>query len=310
MKRLRFVLSLVTADNDYQMEQASAAEHAARQLGVDLEVIHADNDSITQSQQLLNIIQSRTASLPDGIIFEPVGGTALPQVARAAVSAGVGWVVLNREVDYISELRRAHRVPIFALTSDHEQIGRIEGQQLAALLPKGGSAIYIQGPAESHAAKQRAIGMSETKPANIQIKVMKGNWTEASAYKAIGSWLRLSTSRQTPIDVVASQNDAMAIGARKAFQEMTDSVQRDRWLGVPYIGVDGVPKTGQAWLRSGLLTATVVVPPNSAPALEMLIKAIHTGAVPPEKTMTVPRSMPSIEDVAAAQAEKVRIMSV
>jgi hypothetical protein len=42
----------------------------------------------------------------------------------------------------------------------------------------------------------------------------------------------------------------------------------------------------------------------------MLTKAIHTGVVPPEKTMTVPRSLPAIEDIAAARAEKARIMSV
>ena len=102
MKKLKFILSLTNNDNDYQLEQAAAAEQAAKQLGVEVQIIQADNDSVTQSQQLLQVIQSRSDSLPDGIIFEPVGGTALPQVARAAGMAGIGWVVLNREVDYIA----------------------------------------------------------------------------------------------------------------------------------------------------------------------------------------------------------------
>src|SRR5207302_6309562 len=136
---------------------------------------------------------------PDGIIFEPVGGTALPQVARAAAAAGIGWVVLNRDVEYVTELRKAYRVPIFSITSDHEEIGRIQGRQFAALLPNGGSVLYIEGPAESTAAKQRTSGMYESKPAEVQVKVMRGNWTEASAYKAVSSWLRLSTSQQTRI---------------------------------------------------------------------------------------------------------------
>src|ERR1700704_5732801 len=112
-KKPKFLVSLTTNDNDYQLEQAAAAEEAARRLGVEVQVIHADNDSITQSQQILNAIQSRSESHPDGIIFEPVGGTALPQVARAAVAAGISWVVLNRNVDYIAEIRKNHRVPIF-----------------------------------------------------------------------------------------------------------------------------------------------------------------------------------------------------
>ena len=73
MKKLKFVLSLTNNDNDYQIEQATAAEATAKHLGVDVQIIYADNDSVTQSQQLLKVIQSRTDSLPDGIIFEPVG---------------------------------------------------------------------------------------------------------------------------------------------------------------------------------------------------------------------------------------------
>jgi len=298
MQKLRFVASLTTNDNDYQMEQAAAAQEAAKRLNVELEILYAENDAILQSQQLLKIIQSNSGSHPDGIIFEPVGGTALPHVAKAAAAAGIGWVVLNREVDYLSELRRAYKVPFFAVTSDHEEIGRLQGKQLAALLPNGGSVLLIQGPSESLAAKQRTTGMYETKPIGVQVKLMKGNWTEASAYKAVSSWLKLSTSQQTPIDVIAAQNDAMALGARKAFQELGDSVARDRFLAAPYLGIDGVSKTGQSWLRRGLLNATIVVPANTDQALDMLVHAVQSGTIPPEKTLTVPRSMPIVEELA------------
>src|SRR5579863_5808697 len=185
MKKLNFVVALTTTDNDYQIEQALAAENAARRLDVNLQIVYADNDAILQSQQLLKIIQSTSTPHPDGIIFEPVGGTGLPQVAGAAAAAGIAWVVLNRDVDYLTELRKTYRVPLFAVTSDHLEVGRIQGRQLAELLPNGVNLLYIQGPTESLAAKQRSIGMHETKPASLQVKVIKGNWTEASAYKAV-----------------------------------------------------------------------------------------------------------------------------
>lgn len=305
MKKLKFLVSLTTNDNDYQMEQAVAAEEAARKLGVDLQIIYADNDAITQSQQILNVIQSRSDAHPDGIIFEPVGGTALPQVARAAASAGIAWVVLNRDAEYLSELRRTYRVPVFAITSDHEEIGRIQGRQFAALLPKGGCVLYIQGPSESLAAKQRTTGMYETKPAEVQVKIMKANWTEASAYKTVISWLRLSTSHQSRIDAIAAQDDSMAMGARKAFQELSD---RDRWLSLPFLGCDGLPKSGQALVKKGLLTATIFIAPNTDQAMEMLAKAIHSGATPQERTLTVPVSVPPLQAL-AAQAEKLRALS-
>src|SRR6266851_5130416 len=149
MKKLRFLISLTTGDNDYQTEQAQSAEQAARNLGVEAQILYANNDAITQSTQILKAVQAAENLRPDAIIFEPVGGTALPQVARAAVSAGIGWAVLNRDASYISELRRSSSVPIFGLSSDHLEIGRIQGRQFAALLPHGGAILYIQGPAEN-----------------------------------------------------------------------------------------------------------------------------------------------------------------
>lgn len=304
MKKPKFVVSLTTRDNDYQIEQAEAAEEAANRLNVDLEILYADNDAILQSQQLLKIIQSNSESHPDGIIFEPVGGTAMPQVARASAAAGIAWVVLNREVDYITDLRRNYKVPIFAISSDHEEIGRIQGKQIAALLPHGGSVLLIQGPSESLAAKQRTTGMYETKPFGVQVKLMKANWTEASAYKAVSSWLKLSTSQQARIDVVAAHDDSMTLGARKAFEEIRDAAMRDRWLATPHLGIDGMPKTGQAWVQRGLLRATIVVPTNSGKAVEMLLHALHTGTMPPEKTLTTPKSLPRIEELAKNPAGK------
>src|ERR1700755_931977 len=166
-KKLRIVVSLTTNDNDYQIEQAQSAEQAANRLGVTVEIIYADNDAINQSTQILKVVQAPAESRPDGVVFEPVGGTALPQVARAAASAGIGWAVLNRDANYIPELRGSSSAPVFAVSSDHLEIGRIQGRQFAALLPKGGSILYIQGPAENSAAKDRTAGMQETKPANI-----------------------------------------------------------------------------------------------------------------------------------------------
>jgi len=309
MKKLKFILSLTTNDNDYQIEQGVSAEAAAKRLGAEVQIIHAENDSVTQSQQLLKVIQSRTDALPDGIIFEPVGGTAMPQVARAAAIAGIGWVVLNREVEYISELRKAYRVPAFSITSDHEEIGRIQGRQFAALLPHGGDVLYIQGPSENLAAKQRTFGMYETKPADVQVKLMKAQWTEASAYRTVSSWLRLSTSQQTHLDLIAAQDDSMALGARKAFQEELDLEVRDRWLRLPYIGCDGLPNSGQTWVRRGLLTATIFVPPNAGTALAMLVEALRNGTMPVERSLVAPVSIPALEELATSQAEKTRVLS-
>ena len=298
MKRLSFLVSLTNNDNDYQQEQAAAAEKAGRRLGVDVKIIHANNDALAQSQQLLHYVQDSAVARPDAIMFEPAGGTAFPQVARAAAGAGIGWVILNHEVDYIAELRRTFKVPVFAISSDHQEVGKIQGQQFGALLPNGGSMLYIEGPANSSAAKERTAGMNLTKPANIQVKTMRANWTEESAHKTVSSWLRLSTSQESRVDLVGAQDDSMAIGARKAFSEIAES-DRARWMKIPITGCDGMPKTGQAWVRNGTLAATIFIRPNTDLGIEMLVEAFK-GAAVPERKVTASESVPSIRDLAAA----------
>ena len=299
MSKLRFLVSLTTSDNDYQIEQAASAESTARRLGVDLQIIYADNDAINQSQQLLEVIQS--GPRPNAIVFEPAGSTGLPQVARAAAMAGMGWVILNREADYIAQLRSSYKAPAFCITSDHKEIGRVQGRQIGALLPQGGAVLYIEGPSGSDAAQQRTDGMQQTKPANVQVRTVRAHWTEGSAHQAVSAWLRLSTSRSLQLEAIVAQDDSMAMGARKAFQEISDLEQRNRWLSLPFTGCDGMPKTGQAWVRNGLLAGTVIVPANAGLALEMLTKAIQGGTMPPERTFTEVRSYPAIEEMAAAQ---------
>jgi ribose transport system substrate-binding protein len=218
-------------------------------------------------------------------------------------------VVLNRDVEYISELRKAYRVPAFCITSDHEEIGRIQGRQLEAILPKGGSVLYIQGPSDSLAAKQRTFGMYETKPAEVQVKLMKAQWTEASAHRTVSSWLRLSTSQQTHLDLIAAQDDSMAMGARKAIQEELNLRSRERWLKLPYIGCDGLPDSGQSWVRRGLLTATIFVPPNAGTAIEMLVDAIQNGTMPVERSLIAPVSIPALDVLALPDTAKPRAFS-
>ena len=292
MNTPNFVLSLVTGENDYQREQASAAEAVAAKNGTSVEILYADNDAVAQTQQLLKVIQDRSPR-PQAILVEPVG-TDMPQVAKAAVSAGIGWVVLNRAPEYTSQLRTG-AVPVFAVDIDQEQVGKIQAQQLQALVDEG-NILYIEGPWGSHVARMRSKAMLAGKPHAIQLKVLKGDWTEQSGNRAIRSWLSLSTSKQMGIRGIVCQNDAMALGARKAFEDQPPA-EREHWISLPFVGCDGLPKTGQEWVRRGQLRATVVTPAVAGIGLEMLLKALRGGAVPPAQTVLAAASFPPVADL-------------
>jgi ribose transport system substrate-binding protein len=296
-RKLRFLVSLHTRDNDFQAAQAQTAEETAHKLGSDVEIVFADNDAVNQSTQLLKAIQSRAESRPDAIVVEPFGGTALPQVARAASVAGIGWAVLNRRPDYLPDLRKTATAPMFSVSSNHLEIGRIQGKQFAALLPRGGSVLYIEGPSQSSSAQERESGMLETKPANIEVKMLKAHWTEESALRALRSWLKMATSQSASISLVGAQDDSMAMGARKAFQEISNEAERSRWLSLPFTGCDGQAATGQAWVREKFLTATVHIPPLTGRAMEIFAKAHQGGTQAPEHAFTASFSIPPLESL-------------
>jgi len=297
VKPLNAFVSLITKDNDFQLEQAASVQAVGSRLGANVQIVYAGNDAVDQNQQIFRAIQD-SGQRPDAILVEPVG-TGMLQAATAAVSAGIGWGIVNREVDYITQLRRVAKAPVFSVCMDHAQAGKIQGMQFAKFLKEGGGVLYLEGPAVGGVAGARTLGMSSTLPSNIKVKVLKGDWTQHSGYHITKSWLSLGTSRQLDIRVIGCQNDDMAIGARRAFEEVPDPGARKHWLSLPFTGCDGVPKTGQEWVRRGLLKATVVVPPMMGLALEIMAKFMQSGGQPPERTVSIPSSYPALEELGA-----------
>ena len=297
MKKLKFVLSL-PGDTSYLHEQAEAAKTVGQRLGVDLHLLYAKSDPIVQSQQLLEILQSRSTPLPDGIIIEPASATGLPQVAAAAVDAGIGWVISNANVDYLGALRKKSKVPVFTVSQDHVEVGRIQGRQMGALLPDGGSVLYLRGPATNSLACKRKKGMESKKPCNIQLKTLNMMWNEESACNSLSSWLRLSTVRASGTQLISSQGSDFITAARKAFQGHSEDSERNKWLSVPHSGT-GTLRQVKPLVDKRVLHAAAITSATTDTALEMLVSAIRSGSQPPGVTFVPSSSYPSLEELSA-----------
>jgi len=295
MKKLNVLLALITRDNDYQREQASVAERTAQRLGMGLQVVYAGNDAIAQTKQILAAIGAPDTERPDAIVVEPVG-TGMLGIAVAAAAKGIGWIVLNRESDYLAQLRRESSVPIGSVECDNTEVGRIQGRQFAALLPSGGTVLYVEGPG-TDVCKQRRAGLEEALPSNIRIQALRGDWLEETAHQVVASRLHIHGSKAPFVGLIGCQNDAMAMGARKAVEELPTGEAREQWLRLPFTGVDGVPTSGQVWVQKKLLAATVVTPALTGTALELYAKAAGGGVPLPERTLARAASYPPVEEL-------------
>jgi len=298
MPKLRVVVSLPN-DNAYQHEQGIVAKSTGERLGLNLQVMHAKDDSITQSQQLLEIIQSRSTDKPDGFLVEPVTATGLPRVAEAAVAQKIAWVISNSDVDYVKQLRTNPQVPVFTVTQGQYEIGRLQGRQIAALLPQGGSVLYIEGPSMSSVAVQRREGMVSAQPKNVQITTLRSKWSEVNARESVTAWLKLATSRAEKFDLVAGQTHELALGARAVLHNADDPEQRQKWLAMSYIGI-GISSQVRPLIDSHILAAGVITSVTMELALKILVRALETKTQPPECSIVEASSCPDLEKLMAS----------
>ena len=289
---MRIVVSLPQKDNEFQVLQAEEARSTAARHGVQIEVLYAEGSAVTQIQQLFTALRSEPR--PQGIVVEPVTGNGMESVLRKSALAGIGSAVLNCTFGEIATLRSQFpKLATFSVTSDQVEIGRIQGQQVRALLPSGGTVLFVHGPQSALPAQERFRGLKVAlEGGSVRLIVVDAQWTEESAEAGVRRWLRLKTSETVRIDVVAAQDDAMARGARRALERSPEVVGRSGKL--PYLGIDGVPGVGQKLVDDGELSGTVVMPSNTGPAVEHLATWERSGTLPPASVVLPVHPYPAL----------------
>ncbi len=294
-------VGLLTDQQEFQLMQAAGAREAAARAGLEIEVLFADNNAVVQIHQLFRHIHAPETARPAALVVETVANEGFERVARNAVKAGIGWVLVNRSGSHLDELRAERSdLPISSVSVDNVEAGRIQGRQLRALLPGTGLVVYVQGPSDTATASDRLHGTQEViQGTGIELRILNGDWTEESGEKALSSWLRLKTTEALHPSLVCCQNDSMAVGARRAIRQ-----HRKEWADLPFTGCDGLPEGGQKLVRKGELTATVVTPPPAGAAVSLVARALAGTPVPAEVRLA-PQSYPKEEEL-LARARKAR----
>ena len=104
----------------------------------------------------------------------------------------------------------------------------------------------------------------------------------------------MGADRDRPLGIVVCQNDAMAGGARAALLKRAEEGSRPDLARTPLVGCDGLDEEGKAMVSRGELAATVVMPPTTPLALEMLERYWEQKA--PSGTLFLDaRSHPALE---------------
>jgi len=284
----KVLVALLRAEQEFQKLQARDARETGARLGLATELVFAEGHAVVQIQQLFAAIHAPEAERPAAIVVEAATAEGLERVARNAVKAGIGWILVNASVGYVDALRKEHpELPIAMVGTNQPEVGRIQGRLCRALVGDKGNVLCVQGPADSSVTSGRLAGLTEALGAGFTVRGVGGDWTEAGGERAVASWLRLKTTETFQPDLVVAQNDSLAVGARKAL----DAHRRD-WSGIPYVGCDGLAEGGQKMVADGRLAATVVTPSNTGPSLELVARWLATKQPVPRETLLAPHPHP------------------
>jgi ABC-type sugar transport system substrate-binding protein len=275
-------------------------ETAAR-YGFSVRVFQSEGDATNQVAQIQACLAEDPQRRPTVVIVNPVREVALFPAAHAAAQLGIGWVVLQRQCDYLDDLRRQYpSVPIFAVLPDQQEIGRIQGRQVLSLLPDGGELVYIRGPLGTHAAVARFAGVQEALQGSaVKVFTLTSDWTVEGGCQTMKEWARVFQRRDLPHFVVGAQNDAMAMGARDALiEEIARAHPNASIAEFAFLGCDGSPAYGGRLVAEGKLTCTVVMPVTSGRAVQEIAATLHGGPRPPAAILLPSSGLPDAGDLA------------
>ena len=290
-------LFLRTTENDYQQQLKQEALREGQRSGFVVEVDSAQDDAQRQVAQITAAVENARATNLVAVLVAPVRDDVVAPTVRAAAQAGVEWVMLNREAQFIEELRQQFTGrAIFAVTPEQAEIGRLHGQQVRTLMPDGGCVLCVTGPLTASAARERLDGLKSVIADPYRLVTLNADWTSEGAHLVLERWLRhVTKDTETPGAFVA-QNDEMALGMRQAARDA--AVRLNLPLDkTPIIGCDGSPTLGQRLVREGRLRGTVVTPPASGPAVEWIARMRRHGEIPPAVVIQPVTSFPGLSSL-------------
>ena len=277
----------------YQMLQQETAREEARKAGLSAEVL------LAPGFDHLRVVRKRLtdASAPalDAVIVEPSSVSAMGLLLKE-LKGKTGLVFVNAWSEEVDSFAKGwgDRLPFGTVGLDHAAIGRIQAQQITALLPQGGSVLCITGPLRSPAAADRLSGMKSALPSGVTLyETEAGKWLEPDGIVAFETWYALYKTRSFAVDVIAAHADELAMGARSACQAVANAAHREMLVKAPLLGVDACPAYGRKLVDSGQLKASVLTPATVADAVRGLQRFWQSGQPMPLQTVTQPSPYPA-----------------
>lgn len=273
-------VSIVNFDNNFQTLLRQGIEAHAKEVGANVQIEDAQNDTAKQLDQVNNFI----ASGVDAIILTLVDTDAAQPISDAAAAAGIPVVFVNLEPSNLSTTP-ANQVYV---GSNEIESGTLQAFEMCKLLraagkSNGAKAYIVMGSLTHQAALQRTKDVEQILATDMckfitVVDKQSSEWARENAQNLVTNWL---TSGEAP-DAIFANNDESALGAVLALKA----------AGVPMdkVVVGGVDATADAlqFMQAGDLDVTVFqnAKAQGGGGVDVALKLIKGETV--DKTVYIP----------------------
>lgn len=208
-----------TLTNPYFVALQKGVDSEAKKYGLKVINDNANNDDSTQLNQVEDLIQQHVSV----ILLNPVDSQSLSSAVKAANSAGIPVITLDRSVN-------SGKVATF-IASDSVLAGKMAAQELIKALHGKGTVVELQGILGESAEIDREQGFDKeiaTAPGIKVVAKQSANFDRATAMNVMQNILQAHPT----INGVFAQNDEMALGALEAIQQAGKK-------NIKVVGIDG-----------------------------------------------------------------------
>lgn len=241
-KKMVIGVSLASSTNPFYIAMEKGMQAKAKELGVELRVVRAEEDQIQQVNNVLDLIQQKV----DAILISPISNGAVPAYVKAQ-EAGIPIFSIARLVD--------PKYHVAFIGSDWVMQGRRIGEWIAGRLGGKGKVGMLLGPAGASFAMDLEKGVKSVFARHAAIQIVAQAHSPLTRDEGLKHAEDILTAHPD-VNAIYGTNDDLALGTARAVKAAGKTGK------VLITGFNGIPPAVQA-IREGEMHMTTALKPMS-----------------------------------------------
>lgn len=243
--------SVSTQNNPFFVTLAQGVDAKAKELGVTVKVVDAQNDPAKQANDVADLLQQNISVL----LVNPVDSAAISTSVKAANKANIPVICLDRSAD--------EGKVVSLVASDNVKGGEMAAEYILKKMGEKVAVAELEGIPGASATRERGEGFHKVADQKLNVVAKQSaNFDRSQGLTVAENLLQANPD----IKAIFAHNDEMALGAIQAAKSSNKEIM--------IVGFDGTDDGVKA-VQEGAMSATIAQQPDimGQQGLEVAVKA-------------------------------------